>query len=139
MTINIDLDDRTSSYSARGVPDWQEGVRSATVGIAFSPVSSVYLYASWLYDQRTGQPNRTFDTFAFSWTPFPGGTFHLGLNYTENRNSLYNEDNQTFTPNIRWEFNRRSYLQISYENLRIESDLGSSRQDTLAGILHIGF
>lgn len=139
MTINIDLDDRTSTYSARGVPDWQEGVRSATVGIAFSPVSSVYFYASWLYDQRTGQPNRTFDTFAFSWTPFPGGTFHLGLNYTENRNSLYNEDNQTFTPNIRWEFNRRSYLQISYENLRIESDLGSSRQDTLAGILHIGF
>jgi hypothetical protein len=40
---------------------------------------------------------------------------------------------------LRWEFNQRSYFQLSYEHLRIESDIGDSVQETLAGILHIGF
>ena len=139
LTINLDVDDRNSTYSAAGVPDWEEGTRSASAGIAFSPVSSIYMYASRLFDQRTDQPNRTFDTFAFSWNPFPGGALRLGLNYSENHNSLYNENDQTFTPTLRWEFNQRSYFQITYEHLRIESDIGGSAQETLAGILHIGF
>jgi hypothetical protein len=139
VTINLDVDDRSSKYSARGVPDWEEGTRSVNAGIAYSPVSSVYMYASRLFDQRTNQPDRTFDTFAFSWNPFPAGAFRIGLNYSENHNSLYNEIDQTFTPTLRWEFNRRSYLQLTYEHLRIESDIGRSLQETLAGILHIGF
>jgi hypothetical protein len=139
MTINFDIDDRSSTYTAQGVPDRQEGTRSVNAGVAYSPVSSVYFYAARLFEQRTFQPDRTFDTFAFSWNPFPGGAFRIGLNYTENHNSLYNEIDQTFTPTLRWEFNRRSYLQITYENLKIESDIGQSRQETLAAILHIGF
>jgi hypothetical protein len=139
VTINLGVDDRDSTYSSAGLPDRQEGVRSVDAGIAFSPVSSVYFFASRLYEERTAQPNRTFDTFAFSWNPFPAGALRLGLSYSETHNSLYNQNDQLFTPNLRWEFNRRSYLQISYEDLKTESDIGRSRQQTLAGILHWGF
>jgi hypothetical protein len=46
---------------------------------------------------------------------------------------------RTFTPNLRWNINGSTYLELSYQDLTIDANVGQSHQTILAGTLHFGF
>jgi hypothetical protein len=139
LTVNVDLDDRDSTINAAGTPETHRVDSYEQIAAAYDPVPSLYFYASRRFEQRTLEPDRTVDALAASWSPFPGGAFRLSLNYSENRDTFTDEVDRTFTPNLRWNINGSTYLELSYQDLTIDANVGQSHQTILAGTLHFGF
>jgi hypothetical protein len=97
------------------------------------------LYGSRRLEERTSGLDRTVDTFAGSWSPFPGGALQMSVSYTETRFSDLDETNTSFVPFVRWNINGRSYLELAWQSLTRESDVGRLEDDILTSTLRIGF
>lgn len=139
LTVNLRYDDRDSTISNDLVPDRKEKTMATEAGFTLNPVPSFYLYASRRDERRTGEVDRTIDALALSWAPFPGGVLRFVVSYSENRNTFLDETNRVFTPTIRWNINGRSYLNVSYQKLSTESDLGTTDDAILSATLRFGF
>ncbi|HET6372728.1 MAG TPA: hypothetical protein VFG76_05440, partial [Candidatus Polarisedimenticolia bacterium] len=114
VTVTLRYDDRDATISVEGAPDRDDRTRDFEAGIAYNPVPAVYLYGSRRMEERTSQLDRTVDTFAGSWSPFPGGALQVSVSYNETMYSDLNETDTSFVPFVRWNINARSYLEIAY-------------------------
>jgi hypothetical protein len=139
VTVTLRYDDRDATISIEGAPDIEDRTRSVEGGIACNPVPTVYLYGSRRLEERTSGLDRTVDTFAGSWSPFPGGALQMSVSYTETRFSDLDETNTSFVPFVRWNINGRSYLELAWQSLTRESDVGRLEDDILTSTLRIGF
>jgi hypothetical protein len=139
VTVTLRYDDRNATLSAESVPDQEDRIRSGEAGIAYNPVAAVYLYASRRKEERTTEVDRTIDTFASSWSPFPGGALQLSISYNETHFSDLNETNRSFVPFARWNINPRSYVEVAYQALTRESEVAHQTNDIVTATLRIGF
>jgi hypothetical protein len=139
LTVNLRYDDRDATISRGGVPDEEDRTRSGEAGVAYTPFPSVYLFASRRKEERTREGDRTVDSFAFSWSPFPGGALQVSVSYNETRYSDLDEVGRIFVPFVRWNIRPRSYLEVAYQALSRESDLGRNDDDILTATLRVGF
>jgi hypothetical protein len=139
VTVTLRYDDRSSTISAQGVPDREDRTRNTEAGVAYNPVAAIYLFGSRRKESRTSQPDRTVDTFATSWSPFPGGAFQVSVSYNQIRYYDLNETDSSFIPFVRWNINPRSYLEISYQELTRRSDTARLEDDILTSTLRFGF
>jgi hypothetical protein len=139
VTFNLRYDERDATIAVEGVPDRPELTRSAEASVAYTPVPSVYFFASRRQDERTNEADRVTDTFALSWSPFPGGALQVSVSYDETRYSDLDEVNTSFVPFLRWNINARSYLEITYQNLQRESNLAVLDDEIATATLRLGF
>jgi hypothetical protein len=139
VTVTLRYDDRDSTITPEAGPSRPDRTRSGEAGVAYNPVPSVYFYASRRKEERTDQIDRTIDSFAVSWSPFPGGALQLSISYNETRYSDLDEVNTIFVPFARWNISPRSYFEVAYQALDRESDLARFEDDLVTGTLHIGF
>jgi hypothetical protein len=139
VTVTLRYDDRDATISRAGVPDREDRTRSVETGVAYNPVPAIYLYGSRRRDARTSEPDRTVDTFAGSWSPFPGGALQVSVSYNQTTYSDLDETDTSFVPFVRWNINPRSYLEIAYQALTRESPVARLADDILTWTLRIGF
>ncbi|MEK6986734.1 MAG: hypothetical protein AABX97_01405 [Candidatus Thermoplasmatota archaeon] len=97
------------------------------------------MYGSQRKEERTSQLDRTVDTFACSWSPFPGGALQVSVSYNEIMYSDLNETDTSFVPFVRWNINPRSYFEISYQALNRESDAARQEDHIITSTLRFGF
>lgn len=139
VTVTLRYDDRDATITPEAGPSRPDRTRSGEAGVAYNPFPSVYFYASRRKEERTDQVDRTIDSFAVSWSPFPGGALQLSISYNETRYSDLDEVNTIFVPFARWNISPRSYFEIAYQALDRESDLARFEDDLVTGTLRIGF
>lgn len=139
LTILLRYDDRDATISNPGIPDRPDRTRSAEAGFAFNPLSSLYLYASRRLEWRTDEADRTVDTLAASFSPFPDGALRFIVSYNENRYTFRDERSHVLTPTLRWYVNPRTYLDATYQKIWTDSDLGSRDDEIMTYSLRIGF
>ena len=139
VTMTLRFDNRDATISRESVPDETDRTRSGEAGVAYSPLPSVYLFASRRKEERTREGARTVDAFAFSWSPFPGGALQVSVSYNETRYSDRNEISKIFVPFVRWNIRPKSYVEIAYQALNRESDLGRTNDDIVTATLRLGF
>jgi hypothetical protein len=139
VTVTLRYDDRDATIYATDVPDREERTRSGEAAVAWNPVPAVYLFGSRRKDERTSERDRTVDTFAGSWSPFPGGALQVSISYNETHYSDLNETDTSFVPFVRWNLNPRSYFEIAYQALTRETDLSRLEDDIVTSTLRFGF
>lgn len=139
VTVTLRYDDRDATITPEAAPGRPDRTRSGEAGVAYNPFPSVYLYASRRKEERTDQVDRTIDSFAASWSPFPGGALQLSVSYNEDRYSDFDEVNKVFVPFVRWNISPRSYLEVAYQALDRESDLARTEDDLVTATLRLGF
>jgi hypothetical protein len=139
VTVTLRYDDRDSTISRGTAPDTEDRVQSGELAVAYNPLPSLYLYASRLQEERTAELDRTTDSFAASWSPFPGGALQVSVSYNETHYSDLDESTKAFVPFVRWNVNPRTYLELTYQALRRDSTLLRQDHDILMATLRVGF
>jgi hypothetical protein len=139
VTITFRFDDRDATISQRGVPDREDRTRSVETGVAYNPVPAIYLYGSRRKEARTNEADRTVDTFAAGWSPFPGGALQVSLSYDQITYSDLDETDTSFVPFVRWNINPRSYFELAYQHLTRDSNTLRIVDDIVTTTLRFGF
>lgn len=127
VTSGGNLQGETRNYTRAGEAD-----------LAITPVPTVYLFGSYRIEQSTTTARRDILNFTVNWSPFPDGTFHMSFFYNE---TVRSDDSQerSIVPSLRWYFTTRSYLNLSYENLKTESPTLSTSSNVYSGTVRITF
>lgn len=89
--------------------------KSQGVNASYNPLSSLYLYGSYLHVVELNKPTVTYTYYSVSWsTQQSGGALEIRLNYTEN----YEIDSQTrirsYGPYVKWKINSKTFLDAQY-------------------------
>jgi hypothetical protein len=139
--INLTLfyNGTTSVSSGGGLPGETENfTRAGEADLVITPVQTVYLFGSYRIERSTTSPSRNILNYTASWSPFPDGTLHLNFYYTETIRSDETSE-RVITPNLRWYFTPRSYLDLSYQNLKTEGPVLTTSSDIYNGTVRITF
>ncbi|MBF8258870.1 MAG: hypothetical protein HW377_1244 [Actinobacteria bacterium] len=127
VTSGGDPQGETTNYTRAG---------EAALGIA--PVRAVYLSGSYRIEQSTEFTSRNILNYSLSWSPFPDGTLHVTFYYNE---TIRSEDSKerSIVPSLRWYVTPRSYLNLSYENLKTETPALTTLSNTYSGTARVTF
>ncbi|HEX5041633.1 MAG TPA: hypothetical protein VFV75_01945 [Candidatus Polarisedimenticolaceae bacterium] len=113
--------------------------RAAEVNAAWTPFPTTYLYGSYRLEWRTDLDRDQVTNVVLSWAPFPLGDFRMSFSYNQIQRTLLDSDERSYGPSLRWDLNRRSYLQLSYRSL-LDASFSQRLEDEVAtATLHWGF
>ena len=112
--------------------------RSGEADLMITPVQTVYLFGSYRIEHSTASPNRNILNYSLSWSPFPDGTLHLTFYYNEIIRSDESKE-RSISPSLRWYFTPRSYLDLSYQNLKTETIAIATTANVYSGTVRISF
>jgi hypothetical protein len=127
VTSGGGLQGETTNYTRAGEAD-----------LAITPVPTMYLFGSYRVESSTTSPSRNIINYSLNWSPFPDGTLHLTFYYNETIRSD-NSEERSIVPGLRWYFTPRSYLNLSYENLKTETPALTTLNNVYSGTVRITF
>lgn len=114
-------------------------VRSGEANVGFRPFPSLYLFGGYRLEKRAGFEAQTIGQYSVSWNPFPNGQLRIGINYYETILSELDTKQRAFTPNVRWNLSRRSYLNVAYQRLTTDAQPQRTVLDILTATLRAAF
>jgi hypothetical protein len=115
-----------------------DSTRAGEADLAFTPVQTMYLFGSYRIETSTSAPRRNILNYSLNWSPFPDGTLHLTFYYNETIRSDDSKE-RSIVPNLRWYFTRRSYLNLSYQNLKSETPALTTTSNVYSGTVRVPF
>jgi hypothetical protein len=122
-----DLPGNTTTYNRAGEAD-----------LSITPVQTVYLFSSYRIEKSSTSPSRNILNYSLNWSPFPDGTLHLTFFYNETVRSDDTKE-RSIVPSLRWYFIPRSYLDLSYQNLKSEAPAQTTSSNVYSGTVRISF
>lgn len=140
MTINLSYFETSRKTSGGSLSTGtQDTLKSGEASISYTPFPTLYLFGSYHVERKTATPNSSTLNYAVSWSPFPGGTLNFNFNYNETLRSENNERDRTITPFIRWNISRRMYSELTYQDLRTESNTLKTRNNVASARMRVSF
>ncbi len=140
LTVNALYQDRTSR--SRGTPAFLErgeSRKAGEVGAAWRPIATLYLFVSRRIERSNLAQDRTLDGYALTFAPFPDGSLHLSLFYSETHRSDLDATERTFVPSARWDVTNRMFVQVSYQRSASDSILETLRTSVLSASFRASF
>jgi hypothetical protein len=90
---------------------------------SYNPFRTLNLFAFVQYINASGQKDRILQNYAVNWSPFPDGALQFNVTYNENFRTDDHLVERLFQPNIRYNFSKRSYVELSYQLIRSSSNI----------------
>jgi hypothetical protein len=109
------------------------------VSLSYNPFRTLNLFAFVQYLNETGQKGRVLQNYAINWSPFPDGALQFNITYNENFRTDDHLVERVFQPNIRYNFSKRSYIELSYQLIRSKSDIQDIKSHLLSTTLKLFF
>jgi hypothetical protein len=127
-TLNITLSSggNTADQSGGGVPELTTTTRNNELDVSYYPFRTLYLAASWLERKGSGQAPDRITNYQLNWSPFPGGDLVFNFSYYETQRALASSTDKSYIPSLRWNINRRTFAQVSYNSTISTSIFGQS-------------
>ncbi len=138
LTILLNYTSTETKITGGGMPEVKTFSRRSEATLSYYPFQALYISASLGHVSQT-ERDYTFHNYSINWRPFPAGQLLVSINYNEDFRSDINERVKSFSPNVRWNFGRSSWLNISYTIIKAESDVTETDQRTFTANLRIGF
>ena len=140
-TLNITLSSggNKSDQSGGGVPDFTQTSRNNELDVSYYPFRFLYLAASWSVRKGSGQAPDRISNYQLNWSPFPGGDLVFNFSYYENQRNVDNSINKSVVPSLRWNINKRTFANISYNSTKSTSIFGQSTTRVYATSLNMTF
>ncbi len=141
LTFNVIVQNSRANLELAGAPGTRvdDTRKNAELGVSYRPWRSLYLFGSGTWNSNSLTGSRTLRNFSLSWTPFPDGTFHLGLFYNTTYQTDLDETQETLVPSIRWDITSKMYLNLSYQYLNSTSRRGVNRTDAATATFRATF
>lgn len=143
MTFNLTYSGTSTKTNGGEITGQRKDTTDAwEAGLSLTPVQTVYLFGSYRIEnveQGGNGERRNMRNFIANWAPFPDGTVHFNFYYNESFLSENKTRNRSIVPSLRWNVTARSYLDLSYQNVKTESMLLTTDTRVVSGTVHIGF
>jgi hypothetical protein len=113
--------------------------RRVDLNVNFNPVRTVYLSALIELIAEKGQGTEITQNYSVNWSPFPDGALQFNISYNENLRSEDRLKERIFTPSVRYKLSNRSYLDLTYQMIRSDSNIQKTESQVVSSSLKIFF
>ena len=113
--------------------------QTVNFNLSYNPFRTLNLAAFLQFINEKGQKNRILQNYAINWSPFPDGALQFNIAYNENYRTDDHLVERIFQPNIRYNFSKRSYVELSYQLIRSRSDIQKIDSNLLSTTVKIFF
>ena len=107
--------------------------------LSYNPFRTLNLFAFIQYINETEQKDRVLQNYAINWSPFPDGALQFNIAYNENYRTEDRLVERIFRPTIRYNFTKRSYIDVTYQLIRSKSDIQKIDSNLLSTSVKIFF
>ena len=123
-SLNIALDYSYSNKKQSGDESLNSStyVQSGNITVTYTPFRTLFLLGSLEIIAPRGEKRLITQEYGLNWSPFPDGALRFSLTYNENYRSENHQKERVFTPSIRYDFSKRSYIDVSYNMIRNRND-----------------
>jgi hypothetical protein len=139
-TMNVTLDYKyTNTDRSRG-----DNLDSSTyshrgqVLISYNPFRTLFLVASIDVLADKVRKTQTIQNYGVNWSPFPDAALQFRFNYNENLTTGGIRE-RIINPGVRWNITRVSYLDLSYQFIKSESETQKIDSNFFSATLKIFF
>lgn len=140
LTFNLLFENRNDRISGGDLPAVRyELSRSAEASAGWTPLPSLYLYASYRVEQVPGLERRIIRNYSAGWSPFREGTLRVSFAYNETFRSEIDAKERVVGPSVRWYIAPRWYLDVAYQRLLSDSVLRYSLNDVVTASTRFAF
>ncbi len=140
VTVNFAYNDRTrKTTGGDNAAETTDFARSTEVSVTWNPYRTLYLFGSYRVEDLTATGRNNIFNYALNWSPFPDGTLRASLGYTQTLKTENDEKDRAFTPDIRWNISSRSFLDLSWQDLRTDSSQQKTKNQAATVNLHMAF
>ena len=113
LTININYFSTDTNESGAGKKKTNSTSKRSEFTASYRPVRTLYLVAS-ISKSTQDKRKDTLQNYSINWSPFPDGDLQLRFEYNQNLRSQDNGVDKQIRPSLRWNINKRTFLDISY-------------------------
>jgi hypothetical protein len=141
LGINLIYNDRNSDIRDPVGVEFTRNDSVKQVSMTYRPVPMIYLSGSYRLEDRPDLDERTTTSYAFNWSPFPGGRlrFNFGYNETQRSQSEFETRERNIVPSLRWDITNRSFLDVAYRKTTNRTTFQRNEIDTISGVFRFGF
>jgi hypothetical protein len=115
-TLNMTLNYKYSIIGQSG-GSGTSGSANRQIGeyiLSYRPFRTIYFVATIDLSTTPGQGTLVTQNYGFNWSPFPDGALQFRFFYNENL-TTGGVKQRIINPGMRWNFTKRSYLDLSYQ------------------------
>jgi hypothetical protein len=98
-------------------------IQTVDLNLSYNPFRTLNLFAFLQYITEKGQKDKILQNYAINWSPFPDGALQFNIAYNENYRTDDHLVERIIQPNVRYNFSKRSYVELSYQLIRSRSDI----------------
>ena len=146
MTINLyysDVKSRTTGTDSQD-PGYGSTTRSGTASVSYTPVETLFLYASsstseTTYDNGGSATSSRTQTYTLSWSPAFTGDLSINVSAVQVVTSVDQGVHDTFTPSLRWRVNQYAFVDAGYQLDTTRNISLRTKTETLFTTLHASF
>ena len=122
MNIALDYSYTNTSQSGGDSPSSLTYTQRGSLTISYTPFRTLFLLGSVEVVADKGQKTLMTQEYGINWSPFPDGALRFNLTYNENYWTENHKKERIFTPSIRYDITKKSYINVSYNMIRSRSD-----------------
>jgi hypothetical protein len=122
LTLNLNYSDTITRRSGGVRESDTEKTHRGEVTVSYNPFRTLNLFARVEIVAETHEDTRTTKDYGLNWAPFPDGALQLSFIFDEELRSEDNGLNRIIAPTLRWNMTKRSYVDLTYQIIKSESN-----------------
>ena len=138
MNLTLDYKYTKTDQSGGDNLDSSTYTHRGEVLISYNPFRTLFLVASIDVLADKDKKTQTVQNYGVNWAPFPDGDLQFRFNYNENLTTGGIKE-RIINPGVRWNITKRSYLDLSYQIIKSESEAQKIDSNFFSATLKIFF
>jgi hypothetical protein len=122
LNISLDYSYTNTRQSGGDSPSSSTYTQRGSMTVSYTPFRTLFLLGSVEVVDEKGQKTFVTQDYGLNWSPFPDGALRFTLSYNENYKTENHQRERVFTPSIRYDITKKSYINVSYNMIRTRSD-----------------
>ncbi len=139
FTLTLNGSYATTSESGGEKPSSSDHTMRGEATVSFIPFRTLNLLAGLEVISEKTRKTQINQKYGINWSPFQDGALQFNFNYSEEVRSENHEKTRNITPSILWKIKGKSYLIVSYQLIKSESDTQKTDSKIISTNLKIFF
>jgi hypothetical protein len=139
MNMTFDYSYTNTRQSGGDRPGSSTYTQRGDFTVTYNPLRTLFLVASIELTAAKGEDTIITQEYGLNWSPFPDGALRFQISYNENYRTEDRLKERIFTPSIRYDITKRSYIDFSYQLLRSKSNTQTTESNLFSTSLKIFF
>ncbi len=139
LTLNLSYSDTNTHRSGGGLQSSTDRTQRGEITATYNPFRTLNIFAGIEVIKQTGEDTRTTKNYGLNWVPFPDGALQFSFIFNEELRSEDNGLNRIIAPSLRWNITKRSFVDLTYQVIKSESNTQKTDSKIISSNVKIFF